>query len=130
MMAEGNRKKTHQAPITAILAYDLRFYEHLPRLYPHQPDAPFWFSSSELVAREAAVKNSSLQAGYFIMAARALGLDCGPMGGFDAEAIAREFFPNMPYEINLVCNLGYGDKSQLHRRLPRLSFQEACSILL
>ncbi|MCC2597105.1 malonic semialdehyde reductase [Pusillimonas sp. MFBS29] len=128
LMAEGNREKTRLAPLTAILAYDLLFHEKLPKLYPHQPDAPSWFNSSPESAREAALRNGSLQGGYFIMAARALGLDCGPMGGFDAPAVAQEFFPGMPYEVNFICNLGYGDASQLLPRLPRLSFDEACIV--
>lgn len=128
MMAEGNKEKTRLAPLTAILAHDLAFHEKLPKLYPQQPDAPSWFNSSPESARIAALRNGSLQGGYFIMAARALGLDCGPMGGFDAAAVAQAFFPGKPYEVNFICNLGYGDKSQLHPRLPRLSFDEACIV--
>jgi nitroreductase len=126
LMAAGNREKTRSAPVTAILAYDLAFYEQLPTLYPHEPEAASWFTSSPAATRDTALRNSSLQAGYFIMAARSLGLDCGPMGGFDALAIARAFFPDRPYEVNLLCNLGYGDHAFLHPRLPRLSFDDAC----
>lgn len=126
LMAAGNREKTRKAPVTAVLAYDLAFHEHLPRLYPHEPGAASWFTGSPAATREAALRNGSLQAGYFIMAARALGLDCGPMGGFDGPAIAHAFFPGRAYEVNLLCNLGYGDHARLRPRLPRLSFDDAC----
>lgn len=129
LMAAGNREKTRTAPVTAILAYDLAFYEKLDRLYAHEPNAASWFTGSPAATRDAALRNGSLQAGYFIMAARALGLDCGPMGGFDAPAVAKAFFPGRAYEVNLLCNLGYGDHSVLHPRLPRLSFEEACVVV-
>ena len=129
LMAEGNRQKTGTAPVTAILAYDLAFPEQMGKLFPHEPTAGSWFTSSPAATREAALRNASLQCGYFILAARALGLDCGPMGGFNGAAIAREFFPGKPYEVNLVCNLGYGDASSLHPRLPRLGFDEACTLV-
>ncbi|WP_245153505.1 malonic semialdehyde reductase [Allopusillimonas ginsengisoli] len=128
-MAAGNREKTRQAPVTAILAYDLDFPEQLATLYPHEPSAPSWFTSSADATRIAALRNGSLQGGYFILAARSLGLDCGPMGGFDAEAVAQAFFPDRPYEVNFLCNLGYGDDQALHPRLPRLSFETACEVV-
>lgn len=127
-MAPGNFDKTRLAPATAILAYDLNFPEQLHKLYPHEPSAPSWFTGSAAATREAALCNSSLQGGYFMLAARSLGLDCGPMGGFNAKAIAKEFFPDRPYEVNFLCNLGYGDHRALHPRLPRLSFDEACIV--
>ena len=129
LMAEGNRHKTRTAPVTAILAYDLAFHEQMGKLFPHEPTAASWFTSSPAATRTAALRNASLQCGYFIMAARALGLDCGPMGGFNGAAIAKEFFPGKPYEVNLVCNLGYGDTASLHPRLPRLTFEEACTLV-
>ena len=128
LMDAGNREPTKQAPVTAIVGYDLRFYEQLSKVYAHQPDAASWFNGSPAVAREAALRNGSLQGGYFIVAARALGLDCGPMGGFDAAAVAQAFFPGRPVEVNFLCNLGYGKRGP-HPRLPRLAFDEACVIV-
>lgn len=129
LVDEGNREQTRLAPVTAIVAYDLEFYEKMPVLYPHQPDARSWFNGSPEIARLAAIRNSSLQGGYFILAARALGLDCGPMGGFDAAGVAAEFFPAKAYEANFLCNIGYGNEDKLHPRLPRLSFEESCVLL-
>ncbi|GAB2908600.1 malonic semialdehyde reductase [Paralcaligenes sp. KSB-10] len=129
LMAAGNREQTRLAPVTAIVGYDLRFYEQLFKLYPHQPEASSWFSATPVTARETALRNGSLQGGYLILAARALGLDCGPMGGFDGEAAAREFFPGKPCEVNFICNLGYGMPARLHPPLPRLAFNEACAIV-
>lgn len=127
LMAEGNREQTRLAPVTAIIAYDLEFHEHLPRLYPQQPEARTWFNATAEQAREAAMRNGSLQGGYFIAAARALGLDCGPMGGFDAQAVRAAFLPP-GFEVNFLCNLGYGQRPPRHPRLPRLSFETACRI--
>jgi 3-hydroxypropanoate dehydrogenase len=121
---EGNVHKTMTAPATAILAYDLDFARHLDKLNPRIKDA---FSDPEL-ARLTAFRNGSLQGGYFILAARALGLDCGPMSGFDNEGVDREFFAGTAIKSNFLCNLGTGDASQLHPRAPRLSFDEACRI--
>lgn len=129
LVDESNRASTSAAPVTALIAYDLQFFEHLAQLYPHQPDAVSWFSGSPAATRRAALQNSSLQGGYFIMAARALGLDCGPMGGFDGPAIAREFFPDKPYEVNFLCNLGYGISDDGYQRLPRLDFDDACAVM-
>ncbi|MDM9559649.1 malonic semialdehyde reductase [Bordetella petrii] len=128
LLDAGNVEPTRHAPVTAVVGFDLRFYENLPRLYAHQPDAVSWFNASTASAREAALRNGSLQGGYFIMAARALGLDCGPMGGFDASAAAREFFPGADVEVNFLCNLGYGQPGSRYPRLPRLEFDEACVI--
>jgi 3-hydroxypropanoate dehydrogenase len=123
----GNVEKTMKAPVTAILAYDLRFAEHMPRLFPHNPQAASWFADPEF-AKVAAFRNGSLQAGYFILAARSLGLDCGPMSGFDNAKLDEAFFPDGRYRSNLLVNLGYGDPQGLYPRAPRLSFDEACSI--
>lgn len=127
-LAEGNVAKTMAAPATAIIAYDLEFYEQLPRLFP-QADARSWFKGKADHIRETAFRNGSLQGAYFIMAARALGLDCGPMSGFDNAAVDRAFFPDGKIKSNFLCNLGYGDADKLHPRSPRLEFDEACQSL-
>lgn len=123
----GNVDKTMAAPVTAIIGYDTRFHELLPRLYPHQ-DARAWFEGNAALIQETAFRNGSLQGAYFIMAARALGLDCGPMSGFDREMVDREFFPDGRIESNFLCNLAYGDAGKLHPRSPRLDFEDACQI--
>jgi 3-hydroxypropanoate dehydrogenase len=127
-LAEGNREKTRTAPVTVLVAWDTEFYEHLPRVFPHRPMRDV-FAGHPALIEETAFRNSSLEAGYFIMAARALGLDCGPMSGFDAEKVNAEFFPDGKWKINLICNLGYGDSSKLFPRNPRLEFEEACRVL-
>lgn len=126
---EGNVRQTRAAPVTAVLAYDLHFHERLVDLYPHQPRAREWFTRSPEETRDAAFRNASLQAGYFIMAARSVGLDCGPMGGFDVLAVTRRFFPQGGVEVNFLCNLGYGASSDTYQRLPRLAFDEACRVV-
>lgn len=128
-MNPGNVEKTRQAPVTAILAMDMRFYDELPELFPHAPDARSWFAGKPAVIESTAFRNSSLQGGYFIIAARALGLDCGPMSGFDATRLNAEFFPDGRWRVNFVCNVGYGDASALLPRSPRLSFDDACRVL-
>jgi 3-hydroxypropanoate dehydrogenase len=128
-MNPGNVDKTRQAPVTAILAMDMRFYDELPRLFPHSPDARSWFAGKPAVIDSTAFRNSSLQGGYFILAARALGLDCGPMSGFHAERLNAAFFPEGRWQVNFVCNLGYGDSAGLFPRSPRLAFDEACRIV-
>jgi 3-hydroxypropanoate dehydrogenase len=127
-LAQGNLAKTMSAPVVAILAYDNLFYDHLPRLFPHT-DARSWFTGDPAVAQATAFRNGTLQAGYFILAARALGLDCGPMSGFDAAKVNATFFPDGRYQVNFLCNLGYGDPAGLHPRSPRFDFQDACEIL-
>ena len=129
-LIEGNVDKTMAAPVTAIIANDRRFYDELPRLFPHA-DARSWFAGEDKAAftATAAMRNGSLQGGYFILAARALGLDCGPMSGFDNAAVDAEFFPDGRWASNFLCNLGYGDTAGLFPRSPRLSFDEACRIL-
>jgi 3-hydroxypropanoate dehydrogenase len=142
-LAPLNVEKTMTAPVTVIIAYDLKFYEQLPELFPHSPGMPALFMSNPELAEATAKRNSSLQGAYLIMAARALGLDCGPMSGFDQAKVDeeffaagkpcfgcdQEFFPEGHVKTNFLCNLGYGDPSALHERLPRLPFNEACSIL-
>jgi 3-hydroxypropanoate dehydrogenase len=123
-----NVEKTMNAPTTAIIAYDLDFARHIPFLYPHEPQAKDWFKNLAL-AEQTAFRNGSLQGGYFIIAARALGLDCGPMSGFDNKGVDREFFPEGRVKSNFLCNIGYGDPAGLYPRGPRLSFDQACRII-
>jgi 3-hydroxypropanoate dehydrogenase len=127
-LAPGNLDKTMAAPVTAIIAYDLEFYEHLPKLFPHT-DARSWFQGKpEEHIRSNAFRGGTLQGAYLIIAARALGLDCGPMGGFDNAAVDAAFFPGGKVRSNFLCNLGYGDPAKLRPRNPRLAFEEACRI--
>lgn len=128
LMDEGNIAKTMSAPVTAVIAYDLKFYEHLPRLFPHA-DAKSWFAGSEELIKATAQRNGTLQGGYLIMAARALGLDCGPMSGFNAGGVKDAFFNGEDVVVNFLCNLGYGKESSLFPRSPRFDFDDACSIL-
>jgi 3-hydroxypropanoate dehydrogenase len=127
-LAVGNVDKAMAAPITAIIAYDLEFYNHLPRLFPHA-DARSWFVNNAPLIQETALRNSALQAAYFMLAARSLGLDCGPMSGFDNAGVDRTFFGDSPFRSNFLCNLGYGDSSRLFSRSPRLTFDEVSKIL-
>lgn len=130
-LSAGNRAKTMAAPVCAIIAYDSRFYELLPRLFPHEPDAITWFTGpgKEEVAAATAFRNGSLQGAYLMIAARALGLDCGPMSGFDNAKVDAAFFPDGRYRSNFLCNLGYGDDSKLPPRNPRPEFDEVCAIV-
>lgn len=128
-LSKANVAKTLTAPVCALLAFDTRFYEALPRLFPQSPDARSWFDSNEPKARETAFRNASLQGGYFILAARALGLDCGPMSGFDNAKVDAEFFPDGRVKSNFLCALGHGDPAALPPRAPRLEFEEICQIL-
>jgi len=128
LVLEGNRQKVKTAPVTAILGYDTRFYDWLPRLFPHT-DARAWFIDKPAFAETTAFRNSSLQGAYFIVAARALGLDCGPMSGFDNQAVDKEFFPGGQIKSNFICAVGYGDPAGVFERLPRPSFGEVCSIV-
>jgi 3-hydroxypropanoate dehydrogenase len=127
-LAPGNVDKTMAAPVTAILAYDRKFYEHLPRLFPHA-DARSWFAGNEAFADDSAYRNGTLQAAYFILALRAVGLDAGPMGGFDAAKVDAEFFPGGQVKSNILVNIGYGDASKLYPRSPRFAFEEIASIV-
>lgn len=125
----GNVEKTMNAPVTAIVGTDLAFYEKLPYLFPHT-DARSWFAGkSEAELFPGALRNSSLQGAYLIVAARALGLDCGPMGGFDAAKVDAEFFAGTTVKSSFLINLGYGRRDTLHPRSPRLAFADACSIV-
>jgi 3-hydroxypropanoate dehydrogenase len=128
VLAPGNVHKTMAAPVTVIIAWDTEFHEHLPRLFPHA-DMRSYFVGNKPLIEENAFRNSSLQAAYFILAARALGLDCGPMSGFEADKLNAAFFPDGKWKVNLLCNLGYGDPSKLYPRNPRLNFEEAAAIL-
>lgn len=127
-LSDANRDKTMKAPVTAIVAYDTRFFEHLPRVF-HNPDAISWFKDKPALAETTAFRNGTLQAGYLILVARALGLDCGPMSGFDNAIVDREFFPDGRFKSNFLLNLGYGDASKLFPRNPRLTFEEQCRIV-
>ena len=142
-LAPGNVEKTMTAPVTAIIAYDLLFFEKLPKLFPHSPGMRDIFAQNPQLVEETARRNSSLQGAYLIIAARALGLDCGPMSGFDnakvdeeffaagkdCEGYEQEFFPAGHVKSNFLCNLGYGDEPKLFPRAPRLSFKEAATLL-
>jgi 3-hydroxypropanoate dehydrogenase len=121
----GNRQKVAEAPVTVILGMDLEFHERLPQLFPHA-DARSWFAGKPAHIEATAFRNSSLQGGYLILAARALGLDCGPMSGFDAAALDAAFWAGTPVRTNFVCALGHGDPAKLFARSPRLGFDEAC----
>jgi nitroreductase len=127
-LSPGNVDKTMGAPVTAIVGTDMEFYERLPALFPHA-DARSWYANNPPLAESTAVLNSSLQGAYLIMAARALGLDCGPMAGFDKDKVNAAFFAGTAVRANFLCNIGFGDPSKLHPRLPRLSFGDACSIV-
>jgi 3-hydroxypropanoate dehydrogenase len=128
-LAAGNVDKTMAAPVTAILAMDIHFFEQLPKLYPHA-DAKAWFKDlPDNVLEYTALRNSSLQGAYFMVAARSLGLDCGPMSGFDNAKVDEAFFAGTTIKSNFLCNLGYGDASKLHPRSPRLDFEEACELV-
>ena len=128
LMSEGNRAKTLQAPVNVIIGHDIDFHEQLPKLFPHAPGAKDWFAD-EAGRRESAFRNASLQGGYFLLAARALGLDVGPMSGFDAAGVKAEFFAGTSVEPNFIVNLGYGTDENLFPRSPRLTFEEAATIL-
>ena len=142
-LAPGNIEKTMTAPVTVIVAYDMKFYEQLPKLFPQSPGLKQMFEGNPQLVEVTAQRNSSLQGAYLILAARALGLDCGPMSGFDNAKVdeeffaagkpcfgcEQEFFPEGHVKSNFLCNLGYGDASTLFPRLPRLEFNEACSLL-
>ena len=127
-MAEGNVEKTKTAPVTAIIAQDMEFYEKLPKLFPFA-DARSWFAGNKPFVESTAFRNSTLQGAYFIIAARSVGLDCGPMSGFDNAKVDAAFFEGTAWKTNFICNLGYGDSSKLHPRAPRLEYTEACKIL-
>jgi 3-hydroxypropanoate dehydrogenase len=128
-LSPGNMDKTMAAPVTVIVAQDLRFFEHLPEQFPHNPTAGAPFVDNTAAAQAAALRNSSLQGAYLIIAARMLGLDCGPMSGFNAPMLDAAFFPDGRYRSNFLINLGYGDSQALRPRGPRLPFVAVASIL-
>jgi 3-hydroxypropanoate dehydrogenase len=127
-LSEGNRVKAMSAPVVAIFAFDLHFYELLPKLFPHFPGAKDLFAGKDTHNHETAFRNGSLQAAYFMIAARAKGLDCGPMSGFDQGKVNEAFFPDGRFKSNFICALGYGTDERLFARSPRLTFEEACRI--
>jgi 3-hydroxypropanoate dehydrogenase len=128
LMMEGNRAKVQAAPVTAILGMDLAFHEQLPKLFPHT-DARSWFVGNQPLIEATAFRNSSLQGAYFMLAARALGLDCGPMSGFDADQVNTEFFADTTVKANFTCSLGYGDPAGIFPRSPRPAFADVCTIV-
>lgn len=128
-LSSGNLEKTLAAPVVAIVAYDPRFYDQLPRLFPHNLDAKSWFTSNEGLAATTAFRNATLQGAYLIIAARALGLDAGPMSGFDNAKVDEAFLSDRGWRSNFLVNLGYGDPAGLFDRSPRLAFDEACVLL-
>lgn len=127
-MSAGNAAKTEAAPVTVIIGMDMEFHEKLPQLSP-AVDSRAWFAGNAPLIEATAMRNSSLQGAYFIMAARAIGLDCGPMSGFDADKVNEAFFAGTSVKVNFICNLGYGDAAKLRPRAPRLAFDEACKIV-
>lgn len=127
-LSGGNLEKTMAAPVCAIIAWDPAFFDQLPKLFPHT-DARPWFTGSAEIAYETAFRNGTLMGGYLMMAARALGLDVGPMSGFDPKAVEDAFLADCGWKANFLCNIGYGDPSKIFDRLPRLDFDEACMIV-
>ncbi len=125
-LSAGNLAKTMAAPVTAIIGYDLNFAETMPELFPHDPSAQFWFKGIE---EETAFRNGTLQAAYLMLAARSLGLDCGPMSGFDKVKVDAAFWPDGCIKSNFLCNIGYGDDTKIFPRSPRLSFDRACRVV-
>jgi 3-hydroxypropanoate dehydrogenase len=125
-LSAGNLDKTMAAPVTVIVAYDPKFYEHLPHLFPHNQDAKNWFTSNDSLAATTAFRNGTLQGAYLMMAARSLGLDVGAMSGFDNAKVDEAFLAQKGWRSNFLCNLGHGDPAGLFPRSPRLPFEEAC----
>jgi 3-hydroxypropanoate dehydrogenase len=127
-LSSANRKKVMGAPVVAVLAYDLRFFEHLPRFFP-DPRARSWYETTPEAIRTTALRNATLQGAYLMLAARALGLDCGPMSGFKNEVVDAEFFPDGRFKSNFLCCLGRGDPADLDPRYERFAFDEVCKVL-
>jgi len=125
----NNVDKTMSAPVTAIIAHDIAFWQHAERMFPQNPAVQLAFKDNPTGAETAAFRNGSLQGAYFIIAARAVGLDCGPMSGFDNAMVNEEFFAETTFRSNFLCNIGYGDSSKTFKRLPRLDFDVACQVL-
>lgn len=128
-LSDNNRPKTMSAPVCAIIGYDLKFYEQLPRMFPHNQTARSWFDGNAALIQTTAMRNGSLQGAYFMLAARALGLDTGAMSGFDNAGVDREFFPDGNTKSNFLCNVGYGDPKGVFDRSPRFEFDEMAKIL-
>ena len=129
MVMPGNVEKVATAGAVAIIGYDLKFYDKIPQLFPHAPEAREWFAHDEQVAFMTAFRNGTLQGAYLMLAARALGLDCGPMSGFDAEVVNNTFWPEGRVKANFMCNIGYGDDARVYPRSPRLMFDQACQVV-
>ncbi|MES2363745.1 MAG: malonic semialdehyde reductase [Pseudomonadota bacterium] len=127
-LSPGNLEKTKLAPVTVIVATDTRFFEHMPQVW-HNPGAKEMFEGNAVLAQGTATRNGTLGGAYFMIAARSVGLDCGPMSGVDLAKVNAEFFPDGRLQGNFLINLGYGDNSKLFDRNPRLSFDQACSVL-
>ena len=127
-LAPGNVDQTMKAPVTAIFAYDLKFYVHMDKLYPHT-NARAWFEGNDQLIKDTAFRNSTLQAAYFMMTARGFGLDCGPMSGFEPAILDEAFFKGTNYKSNFLCNLGYGEIGDLKPRDWRFPFEEICTII-
>lgn len=124
-----NVEKVMTAPAVAIVAYDLAFYDKIPELFPHNPGAKSWFEGNGPLIQETAFRNGSLQGAYLMIAARACGIDCGPMSGFDRAGVDQEFFKGTSWASNFLCGLGYGDPTSIFPRSPRLDFADACTII-
>ncbi|MDA8653676.1 malonic semialdehyde reductase [Alphaproteobacteria bacterium] len=129
LMIETNQEKVRQAPVTAIIAYDTKFYDRIPELFPHNPGARDWFAHVPELAAMTAIRNSTLQGAYFMIAARALGLDVGPLSGFDEEGVNNQFFSDGAFKTNFICCLGHGDETAVFERSPRLAFLDACQLV-
>ncbi|PQA88372.1 malonic semialdehyde reductase [Hyphococcus luteus] len=127
-LMEGNQAKTMAAPCCVIIGHDMKFYEKLPELFPHT-DAKSWFEGNDALIEETAFRNGTLQGAYFMIAARSLGLDCGPMSGFDKNGVDKAFFAGTTIKSNFLCNIGYGTDENLFPRAPRLEFNDACQVV-
>lgn len=128
-LAAANVTKAMTAPVLAVIAYDMEFHTQLPKIFPHHPAAQKYFESNRALVEPTAFRNGSLQAAYFMLALRAVGLDVGPMSGFDAARVDAEFFDDNSWRVNFICAIGHGDTSKLFHRLPRLEFEEATRVL-
>lgn len=128
-LIDSNVEKVMTAPVVAIIGYDLEFYDKIPELFPHNPDAKHWFKGNDPLIKETAFRNGTLQGAYLMIAARAHGLDCGPMSGFSPDGVTEAFFAGTSVRANFLCGLGYGDPTSIFERSPRLSFDQACQHL-
>jgi 3-hydroxypropanoate dehydrogenase len=128
-LSGNNSAKTAKAPAVAIIGHDMKFYDKIPQLFPHAPEAREWFANDAKVAEMTAFRNGTLQGAYFMIAARSLGLDCGPMSGFNNAGVDAEFFAGTDIKSNFLCSVGHGDPAAVFPRSPRLSFEEACQLV-